>query len=185
MSSNASPFTQLWKQAEKKREEEQKPTPTPSPIPTPPTPTPTSIAISPERNFTKVTNTIRPEMFRGTSQKTYMALYKLTRGAIVPKRTIKITRNDLMAAADVSEVTLVKHVTYLEKVLKLIKKSSVLGDNGGATYEVFVPEEIGLDLSTPTPTPPTPTLTSSPTPTSIQNIGVGDVKKVGVGGGGQ
>ncbi len=189
--SNASPFTQLWKQSEEKKKEAEKkttPPPTPNPTPTTPTPTPTStpnissMAISPERNFTKVSNSIRPELFRGTSQKTYMALYKLTRGAIVPKRTVKITRNDLMTAADISEVTLVKHVTYLEKVLKLIKKTAVLGDNGGATYEVFLPEELGLDAGPPTATLPTPTPT--PTPTSIQKVGVGDVKKLGVGEGG-
>jgi hypothetical protein len=84
----------------------------------------------------------------------------------------------------VSEVTLVKHVTYLERVLKLIKKTSVLGDNAGATYEVFLPEEIGLEGAFPTPTPPTPTPTSTTTPTSIQKVGVGDVKKVGGVGGG-
>lgn len=181
--SNASPFTQLWKQSEDKKKQTEKPSPTPTPpIPTTPTPTPIISPISPERNFTKVSNTIRSEMFKGTSQKTYMALYKMTRGAIVPKRTVKVTRNDLMSAADVSEVTLVKHVTYLERILKLIKKTSVLGDNGGASYEVFLPEEIGLDLVSPPPTTPTPTTTT--TPTSIQKLGVGDVKKVGVVGGG-
>ena len=147
-------------------------------LPTPtPTPSPTPISISPEKNFTKVANSIKPEMFRGTSQKTYMALYKLTRGAIVPKRTIKITRNDLMAYADISEVTLVKHITYLEKVAGLIKKTAIKGDNDGATYEVFIPEEIG----TPTPTP---TSRPTPTPTSIQNIDAPSINNVCVGGGG-
>jgi hypothetical protein len=173
--SNASPFTQLWKQSEQKREAEierakleiiEKEPPPPTPTPTS-TPTP----ISPERNFTKVANSIKPEIFRGTSQKTYMALYRLTRGAIVPKRIVKITRNDLMAFADVSEVTLVKHLTYLEKIAGLIKKTSVRGDNEGSNYEIFVPEEV------PTPTP-------TPTPTSIQKLGGPSIQKVGVGVGG-
>jgi hypothetical protein len=138
----------------------------------PPTPTPI-LSASPEKNFTKVANSIKPEMFRGTSQKTYMVLYKLTRGAIVPKRTVKITRNDLMAYADVSETTLVKHITYLEKVANLIKKTAVKGDNDGATYEVIVPEEIGAP-----PPPPTPP------PTSIQKVGGPSRYNVGVGGGG-
>lgn len=179
--SNASPFTQLWKQSEQKRESEteraklgiiEKDTPPPTPT-SPPTPTTIPTPISPEKNFTKVANSIKPEIFRGTSQKTYMALYQLTRGAIVPKRTIKITRNDLMAFADVSEVTLVKHLTYLERIAGLIKKTSVRGDNDGANYEVFVPEEV----APPTPTPSTP-------PTFIQKVDGGTIKKVGVGGGG-
>ncbi len=183
--SNASPFTQLWKQSEQKREleikqaklniiEKELPPPTPTPT-TPPRPTPTVTSISPEKNFTKVANSIKPEIFRGTSQKTYMALYRLTRGAIVPKRIVKITRNDLMAFADVSEVTLVKHLTYLERIAGLVKKTSVRGDNDGANYEVFVPEEVATP--TPTPTPSTP-------PTSIKKVDGGTIKKVGVGVGG-
>lgn len=182
--SNASPFTQLWKQSEQKRELEieqakldiiEKDLPTPTPTPTSPRPTPTPTSISPEKNFTKVANSIKPEIFRGTSQKTYMALYRLTRGAIVPKRIVKITRNDLMAFADVSEVTLVKHLTYLERIAGLVKKTSVRGDNDGANYEVFVPEEVATS-----PPPPTP----STTPTSIKKVDGGTIKKVGVGGGG-
>jgi hypothetical protein len=183
--SNASPFTQLWKQSEQKRELEieqakldiiEKDLPPPTPT-TPPrsTSTPTPTSISPEKNFTKVANSIKPEIFRGTSQKTYMALYRLTRGAIVPKRIVKITRNDLMAFADVSEVTLVKHLTYLERIAGLVKKTSVRGDNDGANYEVFVPEEVD---------PPPPTPTPSTTPTSIKKVDGGTIKKVGVGGGG-
>jgi hypothetical protein len=178
--STGSPFTQLWKQdaakqvAEKtKIELVEASTPTPTP-----TPTPTSMltATSPEKNFTKVANSIKPEIFRGTSQKTYMALYQLTRGAIIPKRTVKVTRNELMAYADVSEVTLVKHLTYLEKIARLVKKTSIRGDNDGATYEVFIPEEVGKPTPTPTPIP-------IPTPTSIKKVDAPSIQKVDVGGG--
>lgn len=105
------------------------------------------IPVSPQRNFTKVSNSITTDaipqgFFKGLSKHTYDVLYKLTRGAIKPVREIQLTRLELMKLTGLSENTQRVHIKYLS-VAGLLKVSYQTGKHEGATYEVFVPEEVG------------------------------------------
>jgi hypothetical protein len=85
----------------------------------------------------------------------YDYLYQQTRGAIVPKRKVRIPKDRLMRGAGIgSEVTLRKNLIRLQAG-NLIKETVVPGTHGGNEYEVFLPEEAGLTVPTP-PTPSTP-----------------------------
>lgn len=105
--------------------------------------------ISPERDFTKVANSIGREavpagMFKGKSKQLYDALYSLTRGAIVPARSVRISRPKLMTRAHIgARVTFDSNVEHLVAV-GLLKVTSISGEHEGNEYEVLLPEEIGL-----------------------------------------
>jgi len=132
--------------------------PTPRTARTPRTP-PTS--ISPERDYTKVANSIVREAvagghFTGKSKQLYDFLYHRTRGAVVPVRSVRITKPKLMAGSSIgSERTLLKNLSHL-KVIGLIKVNVTDGEHRGNEYTIFLPEEVDLP-DEPTPrTPPTP-----------------------------
>jgi hypothetical protein len=134
-----------------------KPTPpTPRTPPTPPTDA--THPISPERDFTKVPNSVSRDVvpaghFIGKSKQLYDCLYQRTRGAIVPTRRVAISKPELMDASGIgSERTLLKNLNHL-KIIGLVRVTYTDGRHEGNTYEVFTPEEVGL--RTP-PTPPTP-----------------------------
>src|SRR5215218_970288 len=68
--------------------------------------TPVEVPISPARDYTKVANSIRREavpagFFKGKSKQLYDALYGLTRGAVTPKRKVRISRPKLMKLAHI------------------------------------------------------------------------------------
>jgi hypothetical protein len=114
-------------------------------------------AVAPERDYTRVANSIVRQavpsgMFGeqgGKSKELYDTLYALTRGAIIPKRKIRIPKDQLMKKAGIgSGVTLRKNLGRL-RAANLIKESIVPGTHGGNEYEVFLPEEVGLTGSTP------------------------------------
>jgi hypothetical protein len=157
-----------------------------SPPPTthhpPPTdqPPPTTKSIAPTRDFVRVPNSVVRDalpagIFKGESKKTYDALYQRTRGAIVPRRIFRATMSEIMAWAGVSHNTLKTHLRYLERV-GLVKIHYVRGDNTGAEYEVFTPEE-----ATPPPPPPPPPKHPHPHP---KNLPPPPPKNLGGGGGG-
>ena len=113
--------------------------------------------------------------FKGESKKLYDALYQRTRGAVVPRRSVRATQADLMDWAHVSHNTLKAHIKHLSKV-GLLKVHYVRGDNTGAEYEIFTPEE----------TPPTthhPQTTHQPV--TSQNLAPPTSQNLVVGGGGQ
>jgi hypothetical protein len=121
-------------------------------------------SVAPERDYTKVANSIVRQAVPagifgeqgGKSKELYDTLYMLTRGAVIPKRKIRIPKDQLMKRAGIgSEVTLRKNLGRL-RVARLILESVVPGTHGGNEYEVFLPEEVGLE-TVPTPsTPSTP-----------------------------
>ena len=129
--------------------------------------------VAPERDYTRVANSIVRHAVPsglfgeqgGKAKELYDTLYSLTRGAVMPKRKVRIPKDQLMKKAGIgSEVTLRKNLARLRDA-KLMKESIVPGTHGGNEYEVFLPEEVGLTLQTgATPsTPSTPgTESSSP-----------------------
>jgi hypothetical protein len=136
--------------------------------PTPSTPSTPSIgpgsfntsrqtAISPERDYTKVANSIVRNAvpagifgdYGSKAKEIYDYLYQQTRGAVVPKRKVRIPKTKLMRGAGIgSEVTLRKNLTRL-RAGGLITETVFPGTHGGNEYEVFLPEETGLTPSTP------------------------------------
>jgi hypothetical protein len=132
----------------------------PEPTPrTPPTPrTDATHPIAPARDFTRVANSIVRDAvpgghFVGKSKQLYDYLYQRTRGAIVPVRHLTISKPTLMKASGIgSERTLLKNLTHL-KAVGLVKVDYTDGKHEGNSYEVFLPEEMGLPGER---TPPTP-----------------------------
>ena len=127
--------------------------------PTPPTPhnNKKNLPTAPERDFARVANSIVRDalpqgLFVGKSKQLYDFLYLQTRGAIQPKRSIRITKSNLMrGSATGSERTLLKNLNHLKSV-GLLKVKEFEGQHGGNEYEVFLPEETHPTL----PTSPTP-----------------------------
>ncbi len=105
------------------------------------------VPVSPVRDYTKVPNSIPREavpagLFKGKSKQLYDQLYALTRGAIVPKRRIRISRPKLMKMADIgSRVTFDTNVNHLRSI-GLVEVTTVTGEHEGNEYEVFIPEEV-------------------------------------------
>jgi hypothetical protein len=136
---------------------------------------------APKRDFARVPNSITRDalpagLFKGTSKKLYDALYLRTRGAIQPVREIKARQSELMLWAQVSHNTLRAHLQHLEAAGLVIRKWE-LGDNDGAVYEVYIPEEL--------PPPTTPYQPLLPPPTTNQKLGGPSNQNLLVGGGGQ
>jgi hypothetical protein len=106
--------------------------------------------VAPEKDFTKVANSIVRQIpggvFTGKSKQMYDYLYSLTRGAIKPSRTIRISKSALMRGSGIrSTHTFYNNIRHLEAI-KLITSTRIDGEKGGNLYEVFVPEEINEDL---------------------------------------
>jgi hypothetical protein len=119
--------------------------------------------VAPERDFTRVANSIVRQAVPsglfgeqgGKAKELYDTLYSLTRGAVTPKRKVRIPKDQLMRKAGIgAEVTLRKNLARLREA-KLVKESIVPGAHGGNEYEVFLPDEVGLTLQTGS-TPSTP-----------------------------
>ena len=104
-------------------------------------------SIAPERDFTRVANSIIREavpagVFAGKRKQLYDFLYSQTRGAVVPKRKVRIPKEKLMKGADIgAEVTLRQNLTHLKNA-GLVIETVIPGRHGGNEYEVFLPEEI-------------------------------------------
>jgi hypothetical protein len=171
------PAIQLFREAkEAEIRASEQPVPGSSPTTThhpPPTdhPPPTTQAIAPQRDFTRVPNSVVRDavpsgLFKGESKKLYDSLYQRTRGFITPRRSIRATQADLMDWARVSRNTLKAHIKHLSKI-GLLKVHYVRGENTGAEYEIFTPEEL---LTTTHHPPPT---TQNLTPPTTQNLGGG------------
>jgi hypothetical protein len=94
----------------------------------------------------------------------------------MPIREIKARQSELMLWAQVSHNTLRAHLRHLEASGLVVRKWE-LGDNEGAVYEVFIPEEL--------PPPTTSTQPLPPPPTTNQKLGGPTNQNLLVGGGGQ
>jgi hypothetical protein len=111
------------------------------------------VPVSPVRDYTKVANSIRREavpagVFRGKSKQLYDALYGMTRGAVTPKRKVRISRPKLMKLAHIgARATFDANVDHLRTV-GLIALTVLSGEHEGNEYEVFIPEELSMPSQT-------------------------------------
>ena len=133
----------------------------PTPRTVPDVPTVNKKPIAPERDFTRVANSIIRDAvagghFTGKSKQLYDYLYLRTRGAIKPTRTVSLTKPEMMKGSGIgAEKTLLKNVAHL-KSIGLIKVDYTDGSHRGNNYEVMLPEEIGLPALRTVPTVRTP-----------------------------
>ncbi|HZG50622.1 MAG TPA: hypothetical protein VEZ40_00680 [Pyrinomonadaceae bacterium] len=98
-------------------------------------------------------------MFNGKAKQLYDCLYSLTRGAIVPSMTIRISRAELMKKSGIgAKVTLEQNLRRLA-LSGLVTIKTIGGVQGGNEYTVRLPEET-------LPSTPPSTGTSLPSPPS-------------------
>ncbi len=107
--------------------------------------------VAPQRDYTKVANSIGREavpsgLFTGKSKQLYDCLYSLTRGAVVPSRTVRISRPKLMKKAAIgSRVTFDANIERLIGV-GLISVRPIPGEHEGNEYTVMLPEEVEASM---------------------------------------
>ena len=101
---------------------------------------------APKRDFMRVANSIgrtamRAGLFTGKGKQIYDYLYSRTRGAIVPVRSVQVSRREIMEGAHVgSDKTLRENLSRLRGV-GLITWEEQLGAHAGNLYTVYLPEE--------------------------------------------
>jgi hypothetical protein len=79
--------------------------------------------------------------FKGKSKQLYDCLYSMTRGAIQPARSVRISRPRLMKKAGIgARVTFEANIAHLTAV-GLLQVRQIAGEHEGNEYIVFLPEE--------------------------------------------
>jgi hypothetical protein len=103
--------------------------------------------IAPTSNFQKVPNSITKTAIpagvfkQGKSKQLYDVLYSLTRGSIEPKRSIRISKKEIMRLAGIgSRITFDSGIVHLESV-GLLKQTIFTGEHAGNEFEVLLYEE--------------------------------------------
>jgi hypothetical protein len=151
------------------------------------TPRDPSFPTAPARDFNKRANSLDrvalpAGIFTGSSKKLYDALYIRTRGAVVPKRSVRATKRELGDWSGIRNVkTIDSHLRYFSAIGLVISEWQ-RGQNEGSLYEVLLPEETsGLfiarqhgvtppDSVLPPVTPPDPTLPHISGSPHLQNM---------------
>jgi hypothetical protein len=102
--------------------------------------------VAPARDYMKVANSIHREavpagLFKGKSKLIYDYLYSRTRGAVVPVRSVQVSRREIMDKAGIgSDKTIRENLLHLRSV-GLISWGGHIGAQGGNVYTVYLPEE--------------------------------------------
>ena len=104
--------------------------------------------VAPARDYMKVANSIGREavpagVFTGKGKLIYDYLYSRTRGAIVPVRSVQVSRKEIMKAARVgSDKTLRENLLRLRYAgLITWDGNEHVGAHAGNVYTVYLPEE--------------------------------------------
>jgi hypothetical protein len=102
--------------------------------------------VAPAKDFMKVANSIhrvamRGGLFKGKSKQIYDYLYAKTRGAILPARSARLTRREIMKGSHVgSTKTLFLNLRHLRDT-GLVSWIECDGTHDGNEYSVYLPEE--------------------------------------------
>lgn len=109
------------------------------------------LSVAPEKDFTKVANSIVRQIpdgaFIGKSKQMYDYLYSLTRGAIKPTHSIRVSKSALMRGSGIKSThTFYNNVRHLEAI-GLIITTRIDGEKEGNFYEVLLPEEARNNLA--------------------------------------
>jgi hypothetical protein len=106
-----------------------------------------SFSVAPTRDFMRVANSITREalsagVFAGKAKQLYDYLYSLTRGAIVPIRSVRLPREKLMEGADIGSIITLRANLQRLQVSGLVVVRPIVGEHEGNEYTIYVPEEI-------------------------------------------
>jgi hypothetical protein len=138
--------------------------------------------VAPTRDYNKRANSLERDampagLFPGSTFKVYNALYLRSRGAVVPARTVRAKRRDLLAWTGIKNIkTIDGHIRYLMSK-GLVVRDWEPGSNEGPEYVVILPEEVSPPLTT--------TPHHSPHTTTPQKLGIPTTQFLGSGGVGQ
>ncbi|MGI8566583.1 MAG: hypothetical protein ACR2LZ_08900 [Pyrinomonadaceae bacterium] len=157
------------------------------PIPSHPNPIPkeeqqVNREAAPRRDFNRRANSLERDalpsgLFPGTSKKLYDALYLRTHGAVVPTRTLKATKRELIAWSGIRSKNTIAVNLQILMANGLVKRTLEIGDHEGSIYEIQLPEELGIqpDPTQPIPTQPNPTQKLGGDPTQLLGwVGLGN-----------
>jgi hypothetical protein len=114
---------------------------------TPSSKAPSPSPIAPARDYQKVANSITrvavpAGVFKGKCKQLYDFLYSKTRGSIVPSRSVRLTRREIMLGSDIgSTKTLFLNLRHLRDA-GLVTWDERVGPHEGNIYTVHLPEEI-------------------------------------------
>lgn len=103
--------------------------------------------VAPERDFQRVPNSVTREamssgLFRGKSKQVWDYLWSISRGAVVPRRTVRCSRPKIKAGAGLGSMNTVDAAVEHLQVVGLIRTERIVGEEGGNMYEIFTPEEV-------------------------------------------
>ena len=107
-------------------------------------------SIAPSRDFMRVANSITREavpggLFAGKAKQLYDYLYSKTRGAVIPRMSVRLTKRELMRGADINtEVTLRSNLNRL-RTIGLVETLEMRGVHGGNEYTIYIPDELLVD----------------------------------------
>jgi hypothetical protein len=113
---------------------------------TPSTEAPLPPPVAPARDYQKVANSITrvavpAGVFKGKCKQLYDFLYSKTRGSIVPSRSVRLTRREIMLGSDIgSTKTLFLNLRHLRDA-GLVTWDERVGPHEGNVYTVHLPEE--------------------------------------------
>jgi RNA polymerase-interacting CarD/CdnL/TRCF family regulator len=103
--------------------------------------------VAPARDYQKVANSITrvavpAGVFKGKCKQLYDFLYSKTRGSIVPSRSVRLTRREIMLGSDIgSTKTLFLNLRHLRDS-GLVTWDERVGPHEGNVYTIHLPEEI-------------------------------------------
>ncbi len=115
---------------------------------------------APKRDFARVANSVVRDaipagLFTGKRKQLYDYLYSQTRGAIIPKRAVRLPTGRVMRGAGMTRHTYRAHLQSLV-ASGLVAVEEKAGEHGGNLFTVFLPDEIGKESVTTRVTRVTP-----------------------------
>jgi hypothetical protein len=131
-----------------------------------------SDAVAPERDFQRVPNSVTrtalPDgVFRGKSKQVWDYLWSVSRGAVVPKRSVRKARKEIKAGAGLGSMVTVDAAIEHLQMMGLLSVKPAIGSLAGNEYEVFTPEESSISATRYTSISSIPS-TTSPTQNLVQ-----------------
>jgi len=133
--------------------------------------------IAPERDFQRVPNSVTrhalPEgLFKGKSKQVWDYIWSVTRGAIIPVRSVHKSRREIKMGSGIgSMVTIDAALDHLQQV-GLLKINPSIGSLTGNEYEIFAPEEIDTTYTSISSTPSITSLTQKVDDLDIPKSGI-------------
>jgi hypothetical protein len=85
-------------------------------------------------------------MFKGKSKQVWDYLWSVSRGAIVPTRTVRKSRPQIKSGAGLGSMGTVDAALEHLQTVGLISIRTIVGENNGNEYEIFTPEEVAASL---------------------------------------